>query len=102
MATLTVTLTEALTLNGSEQGGTNTLTISSITDLYKRIVTVPSGVDTTLCDFHSTVGVSDGTSDLEDVKYVRITNLDSSNPVNLSLQVDTGEDDSAADSSLVD
>ena len=37
--------------------------------------------------------------DVEDVRYIRVTNLDSTNPVNLSLQVDAGEDDSAADES---
>ena len=40
-----------------------------------------------------------GSLDVEDVKYIRVTNLDSSNPVNLSLQIDAGEDDSAADES---
>ena len=36
---------------------------------------------------------------MENVKYVRITNLDSANPVILNLLVDTNENDSAADKS---
>ena len=35
--------------------------------------------------------------DIELVKYIRITNLDASNPIILNLLIDTGEDDSAAD-----
>ena len=37
--TLKVTINESISLNGTEQGGTNTLNISSITDVFKRIVT---------------------------------------------------------------
>ena len=34
--------------------------------------------------------------DVDLVKYIRVTNLDGSNAVNLSLQIDPGEDDTAA------
>ena len=74
-------------------------TVSSIVDVYKRILTVPSGVDTTLASFKATVGSSDSAMDIQNVKYIRVTNLDSSNTVNLSLQIDTDKDDSAADDS---
>ena len=99
MADLTVTLTESVTLNGAARGSTNTLTITGVDDVYHRIVTVPSGVDTTLASFKSTTGVADSALDLGNVKYIRVTNLDNSNPINLSLQVETGNDDSAADHS---
>ena len=36
-ADMTVTLTEAITLNGYDQGSKNTLTISSIAEVFKRI-----------------------------------------------------------------
>ena len=36
---------------------------------------------------------------MEDVKYIRVTNLDDSSSVNLSLRSDTGEDDTAGDES---
>ena len=39
-ATLTVTITEAVTLNGYDQGSKNELTISSINELMKRIVII--------------------------------------------------------------
>jgi hypothetical protein len=99
MADLTVTITESVTLNGGARGSTNTLTVAGVDDVYHRIITVPSSVDTTLVNFHATVGASDSSLDVENVKYIRCTNLDSSNPINLSLQVDVGEDDSAADAS---
>jgi hypothetical protein len=99
MANLVVTITEAVTLNGAARGSTNTLTISGVDDIYHRIVTVPASNDTTLVNFHAAASVSDSSLDVENVKYIRITNMDGSNPVNLSLQVDVGEDDSAADAS---
>tara|TARA_R100001443_G_scaffold22940_1_gene35110 strand:- start:90 stop:563 length:474 start_codon:yes stop_codon:yes gene_type:complete len=99
MADLTVTITESVTLNGAARGSSNALTVTGVDDVYHRIVTVPSGGDTTLVNFHAAVSTSDSSLDVENVKYIRVTNLDSSNPVNLSLQVDAGEDDSAADGS---
>ena len=99
MADLTVTLTESITVNGHQYGGTKTYTVSSIVDVYKRILTVPTGVDTTLVSFKATVGSADSAMDIQNVKYIRITNLDGTNSVNLSLQIDTDEDDSAADDS---
>jgi len=99
MADLRVTLTEDLSLKGHQYGGEKSFTISSIADVYKRIVTVPASVDTTLVSFKDTVGGADSAMDIQNVKYIRVTNLDSSNSVHLSLQIDNDEDDSAADES---
>ena len=99
MANLAVTITESLTLNSTEQGGTTSKTITGINHMFKRIVTVAANNDTTIASFHSDQHDDDGTIDVEQVKYVRITNLDSSNDVVISLQIDSGEDDSAADES---
>ena len=38
-ATMTVTLTEKINLHGKDQGSVNTLSIGSIKDIFKRIVT---------------------------------------------------------------
>ena len=99
MADLTVTITESVTLNGAARGSSNALTVTGVDDVFHRIVTVPSGGDTTLVNFHAAVSTADSSLDVENVKYIRVTNLDSSNPVNLSLRIDVGEDDSAADAS---
>ena len=101
MATLTSTITETVTLNGKERGSEISLDIASVTQVMHRIVTCPTGQDTTVATFASVADDSavSGSLDVEDVKYIRVTNLDTTNPVNLSLQVDAGEDDSAADES---
>jgi len=105
MADLKVTIREELTLNGYDQGSKNTLTISDVDEVFKRIVTCPANNETTIARFRSSVGNASGTAtfdsalDVQDVKYVRLTNLDSSNSLTLSLQVEVGEDDSGADTS---
>ena len=99
-ATLKVTIKEEITLNGSRQDAENILRVPDINEIYKRIITCPANSETTLAHFHSSV--ADGTLaplDIDDVKYIRLTNLDSSTGVTLSLQSDVGEDDSAADES---
>lgn len=99
MATLDVTIKESVTLNGKDRGSENVLSITSVNEVLHRIVTCPANQDTTVAVFKSATNVADGALDLGDVKYIRVTNLDSTNSINLSLQVETGEDDSAADSS---
>ena len=93
MATLTSTITESISLNGADRGSTNTLSVASVTQVFHRIVTCPTGQDTTVVTFDEhaddQAGVV-GALDVEDVKYIRVTNLDSSSPVNLSLQIDAG------------
>ena len=98
MPTLNVTITEELTLNGADRGSTNTLSVASVTQVYHRIVTCPAGSDSTVATFQTATSTSDNAVDLEDAKYVRVTNLDASNPVNLSLQV-SADEDGAADAS---
>ena len=86
MANLVVTLTEAVTINSATRGSTNTLTITSINDVYERVVTCPASSDTTVATFQTATSTSDNAIDLESTKYIRVTNLDGSNSVNLSLQ----------------
>tara|TARA_R110002012_G_scaffold194163_5_gene361997 strand:+ start:1871 stop:2338 length:468 start_codon:yes stop_codon:yes gene_type:complete len=95
MATLTTTITENLSLNGSQQGGTRTKTITGINHVFKRIVTCVDDSDCTIASFQTATHTADNAIDLEDVRYIRITNLEASHPCNLSLQVAGGEDGSA-------
>ena len=99
MAILTVTHTEDITVNGQQFGGTHIYTVAGINDIYKRVVTCPSGSDTTIAIFDSTEAIADGSIDIQEAKYVRVTNLDTANSVNLSIQLDSGEDDSGANES---
>lgn len=92
MGVLTVTIKEEVTLNGVDQGATNTLSIDSVTQSFKRIVTLPadgggSATQTTIANFRTDVTVADSALDDDDVKYVRVTNLESTNSVTLSLQL---------------
>ena len=96
MATLNVTHTESITLNGQEFGGTNAFSVTGINNIYKRIVTCPANVDTTILRTGVTVDVTDSSMDVQNVKYIRVTNLDSTNPVNLNLQIDVTESGSGA------
>ena len=82
-ATLTVTLTEAITLNGYDQGSTNTLTIASVNEVSKRIVTVTTTEQEVLA---FGTAVASGTFLEDKVVYFRITNLDDTNHVVLTFK----------------
>ena len=101
MGVLSVSIKEELTLNGAQQGGVNTVSIASVTQSFKRVVTCPASVDTTVAMFQAGTNTQDGALALQDVKYLRVTNLDSSNSVNLSLQISTAENGTADSSCTV-
>jgi len=80
-ATLTVTVTEAITLNNQALGASNVLTISSVTEVAKRIVNVPTS-EVIILVFAATNPAA-GEFVEGDVRYIRITNLDDTNHVTL-------------------
>ena len=88
-ATMTVTLTESVTLNGSQQGATNTLSISNIDEIYKRIVTVPASEVEILA---MSTAVTTGTFIESDVLYIRITNKDDTNHVGLIFKNESDDE----------
>ena len=94
--TLKVKIIEEIKLNGKDQGGITSLNIGSINEIYKRILTCPANVDTTIFRSGVTVDVTDSSMDVQDVKYIRVTNLDNSDSLNLNLQIDVTESDSGA------
>ena len=85
MADLSVTISEAVTLNGSVRGTTNTLTISDIIDTFERVVTCPALQTTTIATFATNVYDSVGAIDAQGAKYVRITNLSSEYDMELAV-----------------
>ena len=87
-ATLTVTLTEAISLNGKDQGATSTFTVASINEIYKHIVTATTTA-TTFLKFGS--AASAGTLIRSDVSYLRLTNLDDTNFVTVGLSDDSAD-----------
>ena len=84
MADLKVTLTEALTINGYDQGASNTKTISGIVESTKRILTITTA-ECVIATF-STAVASAGHYIAADVRYIRFTNLDTSNFITLTLR----------------
>lgn len=88
MATLTVTISETITLNGKERGTTNTVDISGVTYTNERIVSVGTA-EQTLILFDS----AEAAGQFKDaqVDYLRVTNLDSTNFVSLRLTAGNDE-----------
>ena len=84
-ATLTVTITETVTLNGTDQGATNTLTVAIVDEIYKRILTCPASNTTTIATFNSDAHGAANAIDIEDSKYIRVTNKDDTNAVELAI-----------------
>tara|TARA_B100000949_G_scaffold162043_1_gene142811 strand:- start:1734 stop:2189 length:456 start_codon:yes stop_codon:yes gene_type:complete len=83
-ATLTVTFTESIVLNGSNMGATNTLSVASINEINQRIVSLDASNERTLFEFGTIIGA--GKFITTDVKYLRITNKDDTNGVSLNLE----------------
>ena len=85
-ATLTVTITEAISLNGQDKGSTNTLTIASITEVLQRIIAVPTSEMEILAFEASnpgtvtTIGLNEA-----DVRYIRLTNKDDTNFIQITI-----------------
>lgn len=101
MATLTVSLSEKLELNGKNVGGEQRFSIASVTQAYQRIVTCPANNDTTVAAFQTAVHTADNAIDLEDTKYIRVTNIDEANEVVLSLQISNNENGTADGSTSI-
>ena len=100
-ASMTVTITESISLNGKDQGATTSLEVENIKEVFKRIVRCIDDTDCTIATFQTATNTSDGAIDLENVRYIRVTNLDDTNPMNLSLQVAGAEGGTANMSTTV-
>ena len=83
-STLKVTIREDIELNGVQQGGVNALSIGSINEISKRIVTVTTA-ESTIATFSSAVA-SAGHYVAADVRYIRFTNLDDTNFITLTFR----------------
>lgn len=96
---LEVSITESITLAGTNYNQTKSLVIPSIKEVYKRVVRCIDDTDCTIATFRTATNTADNALDLENVKYIRVTNLDDTNPMNLSLQI-TAAEDGVADMSV--
>ena len=75
-ATLSVTLTESINLNGYDQGSKNITTIASIAEVSKRIVTVTT-TEAVVATFSAAIAA--GNYIAANIRYIRLTNLDDTN-----------------------
>ena len=85
MATLTITLTEAVTMgDGSTDRGTTNVQSVDVNEVSHRIMDVPAAY-TEIIKFGT--AASAGTFKDASVKYLRITNLDSSADIELKVKM---------------
>ena len=82
-STLRVWIKESIKLNGEQHGGETILSIPSINEISKRIVTVTT-TETTMLTFSTAAG--QGKYIAADVRYLRITNLDADNHIMLTFK----------------
>jgi len=93
MATLTVTVKEELELNGRDRGSEMIKDITGITETFHRILDVGTASDQTLLQLSATASqAAGGTLYSTNLKYLRITNLDLTNSVAVTVQNDTTEE----------
>lgn len=82
-ATLTATITEDISLNDVTINSVNTLAITGITQIDKRIVSVPTASQVTLITLGTAVG--SGQFVRASIRYIRITNKDATNFVRIRV-----------------
>jgi len=85
MATLKVNITESITLNGSNYGANNTVSISGINEVDKRVITAVTATNGTQI-YGGAAAAGQGTFIHGNVKYIRITNTDTANFVTLHVE----------------
>tara|TARA_R110002096_G_scaffold374046_2_gene567606 strand:+ start:972 stop:1481 length:510 start_codon:yes stop_codon:yes gene_type:complete len=88
-ATATVTITESITLNGVDQGGSNTLSISNVNESDRRIVTAPLSGEIDLIELDTNNG--QGKFVRANIRYIRITNLDDTNFIRVRVKKSSAE-----------
>ena len=85
MADLVTTISESVTLNGAVRGSSNSVTTTGIVDVMERIVTCTQSVTTTIAVFAALPSTSPGAIDVDRTRYIRVTNLDTTNNIELAV-----------------
>ena len=88
-ATLTTTVSDSITLNGTTYGNTITKTHASVKVVRQQTVTVPTSMVTL---YESADAASGSTFDEDLIVYARITNTDTTNFIGLHIITDTGQE----------
>jgi hypothetical protein len=85
MADLVTTISETVTLNGSLRGSSNSVTTTDIVDVVERILTCTHSQTTTIAVFDAFPYSSAGAFDVDRCRYIRVTNLDLENNIELAI-----------------
>ena len=98
---LTVTIKENIVLNGLQQGAETSTSINAIAEVYKRIMTVPVSGTGTITLFTTTgdagSAIEAGKFIVGDMKYCRITNLNTAAGEGVKLQIARDDDSNGTD-----
>lgn len=86
--TLTVKVTETVSLNSTNYDSINILTVPSVNEVNQRIVTITPQASVILFTFASETGRGQYVSD--QVQYLRITNKDDTHSVGINIQTTGG------------
>ena len=81
---MTVTITESLSLNGNTYGNTTTKTTTAVGNALQRIQAINTSEENLLV-FHSTADAA-GQVVGDNMKYLRVTNLDTTNYIQLTFK----------------
>jgi hypothetical protein len=95
MATLTVTHTETLTLDNRDRSASKSFTLD-VDNLYERTLSV-ANTAVTIAVFKDSENDAAGAIDLQEAKYIRITNTDTADILLLTFGIDANENNTAAD-----
>ena len=88
-STLKVTLSESLTVDGNSYSSERTKRFTTITNVYKTTVAVGTSSLSEVVALAASAG-NIGTLDQDTIEYFRITNLDSTNYVELGFEDTSG------------
>jgi hypothetical protein len=87
-ATATVQIVESLTLGGVDRGGTHTRTINNVAEADRRVMTISTTGNSVL-----DLNIANGRGEFvrSAVKYIRITNLDDTNWLQIQFRKTAAE-----------
>lgn len=85
MPVFTSTITEAFSASSGTFNSTKTVTINSVEHVTKRVIGCKTAVQTRLATFAAANSTSASAHKIDDVKYIRVTNLDGSKNISLGV-----------------
>jgi hypothetical protein len=89
-STIKILIKEEISLNGKNEGSEIGLSISSIKNISRRLVSTDGTSETTIISFGA--APAGGTFVEGDVRYVRVTNLDDTNYATINIEGDSSTD----------